>query len=101
MEMQKATAKSSAATYELMESHLGPRCLTVIAGQKTFVHFQWIEFISNEMPHSTEVAFALLTQRPRVRFPTQPKIFLYCLVCGRPHLVLIQGISQMQLAVKA
>ena len=48
---------------------------------------------------STEEAFLLLTQQPRVRILAQ-QISLYCLVCGQyrdqTHLVPMQGISQMQ-----
>ena len=32
--------------------------------------------------HGTDVALALLTQRPSVRIPALPRFFLCCLVCG-------------------
>ena len=32
--------------------------------------------------HGTDVALALLTQRPWVRIPALPRFFLCCLVCG-------------------
>ena len=46
----------------------------------------------------TEVAFALLTQLPRVGIPA---LQLSSRKVDRTHPVLMQGISQMQLATKA
>ena len=57
--------------------------------------------------HSTEVAFTLLTQQPRVWILALPRFFFSILLSSctvlrdQTHLVLEEGISQMQLAVKA
>ena len=57
--------------------------------------------------HGTEVAFELLTQQPRVRIAALQRFFfsiLYIQWTGfreRTLLVLWQGISQMQFAIKA
>ena len=48
---------------------------------------------------STEEAFLLPTQQPRVRIPAPPRFFsLYCLVCEQ-FVDRTQWISKMQLAV--
>ena len=50
-----------------------------------------------QLAHGTEVAFALLTQRCRVRIPAAVNSWTVVVT----HLVLMQGIFQMQLVAKA